>query len=243
MVLTGRRAGRTLARVKLLVVNADDLGYDPEIDRGILEAHANGIVTSATAMVETPFAAATLRAAPRTLGIGLHAVLDPGADRGAAEVALRRQLGLFRALRGAEPTHLDSHKHAHAAPAVLDAFAAVALEAGLPVRSIDAGMRASLRARGVLATDHFLGDAARRPAWTDAALLAALASLAEGVTELMAHPGHAPSHVRTSFGAEREVELRALCNPEARRVLAASGARLCTYADVRPEVAPTPAGI
>ncbi|MCM2333784.1 MAG: ChbG/HpnK family deacetylase, partial [Anaeromyxobacteraceae bacterium] len=50
-------AGPTARR---LVVNADDLGYDPEIDRGILEAHARGLVTSATAMVETPFAAAAL---------------------------------------------------------------------------------------------------------------------------------------------------------------------------------------
>jgi predicted glycoside hydrolase/deacetylase ChbG (UPF0249 family) len=228
--------------VKLLVVNADDLGYDPEIDRGILEAHANGIVTSATAMVETAFAGAALRAAPGTLGIGLHAVLDPGAGRGTAEAALRRQLGLFRDLRGEDPTHLDSHKHAHAAPEVLAAVTAVALEAGLPVRAVDSSMRAALRARGVLVADHFLGDADRRPAWTDAALLAALAGLADGVTELMAHPGHTPSRTRTSFAAEREVELRALCNPEARRVLAASGVSLCNYADVRRGVSPTPGG-
>ncbi|MGB8931008.1 MAG: ChbG/HpnK family deacetylase, partial [Anaeromyxobacteraceae bacterium] len=56
--------------MRCLVVNADDLGYDPEIDRGILEAHARGIVTSATAMVGTRFSAAALRAAPRSLGIG-----------------------------------------------------------------------------------------------------------------------------------------------------------------------------
>ncbi|HEX9053202.1 MAG TPA: ChbG/HpnK family deacetylase [Anaeromyxobacter sp.] len=218
---------------KALVVNADDLGYDPEIDRGILEAHARGIVTSATAMVETPFAARALGLAPPSLGVGLHAVIDRDAGRAEAERALRRQLAAFRALRGADPTHLDSHKHAHAAPGVLQAFAAVAAELGLPVRAIDAGMRSALRARGVLAADAFLGDAARRPAWSREALLAALASLPDGVTELMAHPGHAPSHARTSFGAEREIELAALCDPEARRVLEASGVRLVRYADVR----------
>lgn len=219
--------------MKLLVVNADDLGYDPEIDRGILEAHARGIVTSASAMVETPFAPAALQAAPPTLGLGLHAVLDPGAGREAAEVALRRQLARFRDLRGAEPTHLDSHKHAHAAEAVLAAMAEVAREAGLPVRAIDRTMREALRAQGVATADHFLGDAARRPAWSDGALLAALAALGEGVTELMTHPGHRPAHARTSFGVEREVELEALCNPEARRLLEASGVRLCNYAEVR----------
>jgi predicted glycoside hydrolase/deacetylase ChbG (UPF0249 family) len=223
--------------VRLHVVNADDHGYDPEIDRGILEAHARGIVTSATAMVDTPFSAAALAAAPRSLGLGLHAVLDPAAGRAEAERALRRQLDRFRALRGAEPTHLDAHKHAHAVPPVLEAFAAVAAAAGLPVRSIDEAMRRTLRAMGVATPDRFLGDAARRPAWTRSALRAALASLSDGVTELMAHPGHAPSHARTSFGPEREIELDALCDPEARRLVDAAGARLCDYADVRAAIA------
>ena len=47
----------------------------------------------------------------------------------------------------------------------------------------------------------------------------------------MAHPGHAPSHARTSFGAEREIELDALCDPDARRVAETAGARLCNYAE------------
>jgi predicted glycoside hydrolase/deacetylase ChbG (UPF0249 family) len=212
--------------VRFLVVNADDLGYDPEIDRGILEAHARGIATSATAMVGTPFSAAALAAAPATLGVGLHAVLDPALDRGPAEAALRAQVERFRALRGAGPTHLDSHKHAHAAPALLDAFAAVAAELGIPVRAIDARMRAALRARGVVTTDHFLGDADRRPAWDEASLEAALRALPPGTTELMAHPGYPPKAVRTSFGPERQVELRALCSPRARAALSTTGAAL-----------------
>lgn len=219
--------------MRLVVVNADDLGYDPEIDRGILEAHDHGLVTSATAMVETPFSADALRRAPRTLGLGLHALIDPSMGRSEAEAALRRQLARFVALRGAPPTHLDSHKHAHAAPEVLEGFAAVALEAGLPVRSVDHRMRAFLRAHGVRTPDHFLGDAARRPAWTEAALVAALSGLGEGITEIMAHPGHRPIFTRTSFGAEREIELEALCGEAAREALARSGARPCTYAAVR----------
>jgi predicted glycoside hydrolase/deacetylase ChbG (UPF0249 family) len=215
--------------VRLLVVNADDLGYDPEIDRGILEAHARGLVSSATAMVEAPFAAEALAAAPRTLGVGLHAVLDPAASAEEAESALRRQLARFVSLRGRGPTHLDSHKHAHASPAVLEAFGRVAAEAALPVRALDAPMRARLRARGIAAADAFLGDAARRPAWTLEALLAALAAVGEGVTELMAHPGYAPSRARTSFGAEREVELRALCHPAALGAVLDAGITLASY--------------
>jgi predicted glycoside hydrolase/deacetylase ChbG (UPF0249 family) len=217
---------------KLLVVNADDLGYDPEIDRGILEAHARGLVTSATAMVDTPFAAAALRAAPPTLGLGLHAVLDADLDPGGAERALRAQLARFEALRGAPPTHLDSHKHAHARPGVLAAFAAVARERGLPVRAVDAPMRATLLAAGVATTDAFLGDAARRPAWTPEALVAAVAAVGDGATELMSHPGYRPSSARTSFGVEREVELRALCDPAAREAVRRAGIVLATWAEV-----------
>lgn len=219
--------------MRLLVVNADDLGYDPEIDRGILEAHARGIVTSATAMVGTPFSEAALRAAPATLGVGLHVVLEPGMTVEAVERALRDQLARFEDLRGAAPTHLDSHKHLHAAPAALEAFVATALQRALPVRAIDDATRTRLRAAGVLAVDRFLGDAALRPAWTEARLLEAIATLGEGTAELMSHPGYRPSHARSSFGVEREAELAALCAPSVRRALERAGVRLCDYAGLR----------
>lgn len=209
-----------------LVINADDLGYDPEIDRGILEAHREGLVSSASAMVETAGAAAALRAAPATLGIGLHAVLDPTAPAGGAAAAIRRQLERFVHLRGAPPTHLDSHRHLHARPDLLPAFLEVAKERGLPLRALDGAMRGALREAGVATTDAFLGDAGLRPCWTLPRLLAALGALPEGTTELMAHPGYPPVQVRTSFGAEREIELRALCDRGARAALQGSGAAL-----------------
>lgn len=212
-------------------MNADDLGYDPEIDRGILEAHERGIVSSATAMVETPFSADALGGAPRSLGIGLHVVLDPSIGTASAEASLRRQLARFGELRGAPPTHLDGHRHVHAAPAILAAFVAVARAEGLPVRSVDRAMREVLRAQGIATPDRLLGDATLRPAWTETALVEALGALPDGATEIMAHPGHAPRHATTSFGAEREVELAALCSPRVRRALTVSGAILCGYAE------------
>jgi len=221
-----------VAGARRLIVNADDLGYDPEIDRGILEAHARGLVTSATAMVETPFAAAALAVAPATLGIGLHLVVDPTAGEAEARTALLRQLETFEALRGMAPTHLDSHKHAHARPAILAAVAAVAAKRGLPVRAMDEGLRLALRASGVATTDAFLGDASLRPGWTEATLLAALAALPEGMTELMAHPGYRPSVARTSFGVEREEELRALTSVAARVAVDRGGILLCSYASL-----------
>ncbi|MFL5261591.1 MAG: ChbG/HpnK family deacetylase [Anaeromyxobacteraceae bacterium] len=213
----------------LLLVNADDLGYDPEIDRGILEAHARGIVTAATAMVDTPYAARALAAAPATLDLGLHAVLEGGLAGAALEADLERQLARFTALRGSAPTHLDSHRHAHAHPDAEPIFARVAARHRLPLRAIDGGMRARLRAAGVRTADAFLGDAAVFPFWTRARLSAALAALPPGAVELMCHPGYAPSAARTRFGAEREVELDALVDPAA---LDAAGPLLATFAEL-----------
>ncbi|HYZ89251.1 MAG TPA: ChbG/HpnK family deacetylase [Myxococcales bacterium] len=217
---------------KRLVVNADDLGYDPQIDRGIFEAHSRGIVKSATAMVDTPFAADALRVAPASLALGLHAVIDMGLSRAKAETELLRQIERFTQLRGAPPTHLDSHKHHHALAELLAALAAVAEREALPVRAIDPAMRAQLRAARVRTTDHFLGDASMRPCWTAERLVAAIESLPDGTTELMCHPGYAPSHAQTSFGVEREEELHAVCDPRSREALARSGAVLISYAEL-----------
>ncbi len=61
--------------MRYLIVNADDLGISSGVNRGILEAHQQGIVTSTTAMVNLPAAAAGIhlmqQQAP-AVGIGLH---------------------------------------------------------------------------------------------------------------------------------------------------------------------------
>jgi predicted glycoside hydrolase/deacetylase ChbG (UPF0249 family) len=64
-----------------LIVNADDLGLSPGVNRGILEAHQRGILTSTTAMVNMPDAEAGIRQLQRAapgMGIGLHLTLTTG---------------------------------------------------------------------------------------------------------------------------------------------------------------------
>lgn len=66
--------------MKKLIVNADDLGRTHGINAGIFEAHARGLVTSATAMVTYDAcreAAEMSKRHPR-LGIGLHVALTGG---------------------------------------------------------------------------------------------------------------------------------------------------------------------
>ncbi len=66
---------------KRLIVNADDLGMSVGVNRGIVEAHRHGIVTSTTAMVNRPAAEdgfeRVRREAPE-LGVGLHVNLTYG---------------------------------------------------------------------------------------------------------------------------------------------------------------------
>src|SRR5213593_3891547 len=62
------------ALVKYLVVNGDDFGASSGINRGILEAHQRGILTSTSLMVNMPAAAEAIvlgRDFP-DLGVGLH---------------------------------------------------------------------------------------------------------------------------------------------------------------------------
>ena len=87
-----------------------------------------------------------------------------------------------------------------------------------------------MRAWGIATADAFLGDAALRPCWTRERLLTTLGALPEGVMEFMCHPGRAPTHARTSFAVEREVELAALCDPAALATLAINGVVLTTFA-------------
>jgi len=63
-----------------LIINADDFGLTPGINRAILELHQAGVLTSATLMANGPAfddAAAIAHANP-TLGIGCHVVLTDG---------------------------------------------------------------------------------------------------------------------------------------------------------------------
>lgn len=62
-----------------LIVNADDLGYTPGVDRAIASLHGAGALSSATAMAtgkSLPQVAADL---PGTLGLGCHVMLVDGA--------------------------------------------------------------------------------------------------------------------------------------------------------------------
>ena len=100
--------------VKQLIVNADDFGMTENVNRGILEAHRKGIVTSSTLLANGAAweSAINLSAEAPRLGIGVHLNLSEGIPVSPATqiqtlVDSRRQLHLspgqlWKALRNGQ---------------------------------------------------------------------------------------------------------------------------------------------
>jgi len=135
--------------MKQLIVNADDLGYTKEINKGIMDAHKNGVVKSATVLVnrEAFDDAVSLLADNPGLSTGLHIDLDSfleikrpggfitGLKFDALQISdeIIRQLDKFLNA-GLELSHLDSHHHAHLLPEILPIVIAKAKELNVPIR-------------------------------------------------------------------------------------------------------------
>ena len=70
----------TRLNLKKVIFNADDFGLTPNVNRGIIEAHTEGVVTSTTLMVNMPAAdnAVQLAQMTPTLVVGLHLMLTDG---------------------------------------------------------------------------------------------------------------------------------------------------------------------
>jgi hopanoid biosynthesis associated protein HpnK len=110
--------------VRRLIVNADDFGLTAGVNRAIIEAHASGVVTSATLMANaTAFQdAVQLTNAAPSLSVGCHIVLVDGSPisipsqvstlhDGAHSGQFERSLSSFvlRAIRGRiSPAHVEA---------------------------------------------------------------------------------------------------------------------------------------
>jgi predicted glycoside hydrolase/deacetylase ChbG (UPF0249 family) len=87
--------------VHALVINADDFGFAPGVNRGIVEAHEAGTLSSTSMMVTTPAfgeAAELARARAPRLGIGLHLNLVAGRPLTEVPTLVDPRTGAFHAL-------------------------------------------------------------------------------------------------------------------------------------------------
>ncbi len=222
--------------MKYLIVNGDDLGASPGINRGIFEAHQRGILTSASLMVNAsaaPEATEMSHSAPR-LSIGLHADLgvqgpEPLADtrrQQRCRVELEGQLARFRELRGRPPTHLDSHHNAHRDPLLLPVFLAFAERHRLPLREHSP----------VRYFSKFYGQWGGRTHLEHISVANLTQMLAteirERFTELSCHPGYTETDFPSGYSREREVEVQTLCTPGLGDILARYSIQLISYHDL-----------
>jgi predicted glycoside hydrolase/deacetylase ChbG (UPF0249 family) len=262
-------------------VNADDFGFTPDVNEGIVEAHRRGILTSTTLMANGDAFEDAVRLARevKTLDVGCHLVLIGGQSLVSGRqfpqtvaqllVALaRREIRAYDELAaqvrrivdaGIRPTHLDTHKHTHLAPPVLDAVARLGEEYGirwvrrpfdLPLNTLRGTVprlkrmtsdamglmrrrfHRVLEKHGCLTTDYFAGFQITGRFRT-AELVELLRAIPEGSTELMCHPGRcgeALRKARTRLKESREHELEALVAREVREALEDNGIELVNYA-------------
>jgi len=225
---------------RVLIVNADDFGRSPGVNKGVIQAHEHGVVTSATLMVRWPAAIEAAAYARRSsLSVGLHVDLgewiyrdgewqpryevlsEPSEDAVAEEIG--RQLERFEALMGRPPTHLDSHQHVHRREPIRTALIEMALKLAVPLRHYTP----YVRYRG-----DFYGQTAEGAPLPDAIsvekLINILKTLPPGYTELGCHPGEGED-LDSIYCGERAAELRVLCDPRVRVAIKAIGIELRSF--------------
>src|SRR5271155_4953972 len=127
--------------VRKLIVNADDFGLTAGVNRAIVEAHRNGVVSSATLMANGPAfddAVAAVRSnrdGSSNLSVGCHVVLVDGTP-----VSPPEAVDTLLAIRSAEPGKFYSSLSAFAARAMLGGFDRdqVGTEVTVQIRKIQA---------------------------------------------------------------------------------------------------------
>ena len=154
-------------------------------------------------------------------------------DPAAVEAECRGQLDAFRELFGRDPTHLDSHQHTHMSEPVASVAARLAAELGVPLRD-----------RGIRYEGGFYGQTGKGEPYPEGIepehLVELIEALPPGWTELGCHPGRG-ADTGSPYEAERELELRALCDPRVPRRSSAPGSS-CAPSPSCAEAAPPRGG-
>lgn len=224
-----------------VVVNADDLGLSEGVNRGIIEAHERGILTSASLMVRQKGLsdAAAYCQNNRTLGVGLHVDLGewrlvsgewiqayevvPLHDAEAVEREITHQIRRFEEALGRKPTHLDSHQHVHRREPVRGIMERLAGQLGIPLRGFST----------IYSCGAFYGqlESGVSEKWMIGAenLVRILHELPADKNEVSCHPGFADD-IDSDYSEERALEVSALCDPRVLAAVGAEGIRLVTFA-------------
>ncbi|MCU1462936.1 MAG: hypothetical protein JWO37_3011 [Acidimicrobiales bacterium] len=229
-----------MAATRYVIINADDFGQAPGINRGIEQAHERGVVTSASLMVRWPHAIDAARYAldHPELSVGLHVDLGEwyvrdgewkplylvvaDDDERSLDAELTKQITEFVRLVGRAPSHIDSHQHVHLKEPLRSIVISTGSELGVPVRMCNPT---------VVYEGGFYGQLAEGEPFPDGIsfnnLYRILDELDDGVTEVACHPGDATC--AGPYAAERFDELQVLCDTRLPALLEAAGIMRCNF--------------
>lgn len=224
-----------MTRPKFLIVNADDFGLSTGVNRGIIECHRRGIVTSASLMVTGSAVAQALELYQESsnLSLGLHFDVWGEDERqfdirnsNAVRSEWHRQVEEFHRLVGRPPTHVDSHRHVHREEHLLPLFMELVEPLGIPLRGVgDVAFVGGFYAQWQWQVTNleyvgipFLEKVLRE-------------EIGEGWTELSCHPGYKTAGFDSVYDFEREEEILTLTSPSVRQVVDELCIRLVSYTD------------
>ena len=223
--------------MKYVIFNADDWGASTGVNKGILECHQKGVLTSASLMVTGRAVAEAVRLSEENpkLAVGLHFDVWGEDERSfdvdnlsAVRDEFRRQLDEFHHLTGKFPTHVDSHRHMHRTERLMPLFSELVEPLKVP-----------LRGDGRV---HFIGGFYAQWEWqvTNLEYVSVpflTRMLKEEVqsdwTEISCHPGYRSPDYQAVYLIEREEEVRTLTNPAIRRAITEFDITLASYLDYK----------
>lgn len=223
----------------MLIINADDFGLTKGINKGIVKGFSQGIITSATALVNMPcwVHAADLVSKYPCLGIGLQfnisqgdpvcnpeeipSLVEDGTFAGSSEcISAADSADVARELSsqyqrllvsGVKPTHIGSHQNIHSLSNVLPVILDFAGRVGLPVRLISQARKLYLSA-GTATTGELIVDFWDRGANRPNFERLLLDCNSDSV-ELQCHPGIMDAELEglSPYTWQRERELAVVC--------------------------------
>lgn len=248
--------------MSLLIVNADDFGYSPGINLGIVAAHQNGILTSTTMMANMPGFDHGVELARQNpdLGIGVHLTLTCGNPL-LSDVPSLVENNVFRKISfyekeflinpeelyreweaqikkiiaaGIQPTHLDSHHHVNRISPMKEVFIELAQKYQLPVRN-NFGVPETIKTVNRFFTE-FDSISQSKDIWKEMTIQNLIQDCQiYGTVEVMCHPGYLDDIVMasSSFLDGRVFTVKELQNPTYKEVLEKNQVQFGTYRDLR----------